>query len=100
MEKKMNSKHQFEDWIYEKLYEAIMQAIAQSNEVQVVLKDLESRGLTKKMAAINLILCLEELTKLTKDSHKKKHSTKNLNSFDVSDDFDEDRWLKQAKIIF
>ena len=59
MEKKMNSKHQFEDWIYEKLYEAIMQAIAQSKEVEDVLKSLESRGLTQKMAAFNLILCLE-----------------------------------------
>ena len=100
MEKKMNSKHEFEDWIYEKLYEAIMQAIAQSKEVEDVLKSLESRGLTQKMAAFNLILCLEELTKLTKDFPKKKHSSEDLNSFNISDNFDEARWLKQAKIIF
>ena len=94
----MNPKHQFEDWVYKKLYDAIMQAIAHSPEVRDVLKNLESRGLTRKMAAINLILCIDELAELTFSNLKKSDSTKNPDVWNASEDFDEARWLKQARI--
>ena len=94
----MNPKHQFEDWVYEKLYESIMKAISRSPEVRDVMKNLESRGLTRKMAAVNLILCMNELAELTRGPLEETGSAKNPDVWDSAENFDEARWMKQARI--
>ena len=95
----MNSKNQFDDWAYEKLYDAIMKAISKSTEVRKVLEELENCQLTHKTAAINLILCLDELLEMARysDLSKPKQYT---DSGGKSEDFDDVRWMKQAQIKF
>ena len=68
----MDSKNQFDDWVYEKLYDALMKAISHSPDVRKVLEELEHHQLTRKMAAINLILCLDELSNMMRSSEKPK----------------------------
>ena len=94
----MNLKHQSEDWVYEKLYKSIMKAISHSPEVQEIIEKLESHGLTKKMAAVNVIFSMDELAELARNPSKKESQTKNHEASDYSEDFDETRWMKQAKI--
>ena len=94
----MDPKHQLEDWIYEKFYKAVIKAITRSPEVRSIMEKIESRGLTRKMAAINLILCMDELAKLTSVPQEETSFSKNQDVLDNSEYFDEARWMKQARI--
>ena len=57
-----------QDWVYEKIYATLFQAISSSNEVKKVLVELQEKNLIQNMDVINLILSLDELSKLTGDS--------------------------------
>tara|TARA_B100000686_G_C16791580_1_gene979094 strand:- start:2392 stop:2679 length:288 start_codon:yes stop_codon:yes gene_type:complete len=93
----MNQEYQLEDWIYENFYKAVIRAITRSPEVRGIMEKIESRGLTRNMAAINLIICMDELAKLTHETQTEINSSKNQDTLDTSY-FDEARWMKQARI--
>ena len=95
----MDSNNQFDDWVYEKLYQALMKAISHSPEVRKVLEELDKFQLTQKMAAINLILCLDELSEMVRSSENSDLNQKS-DSDTKAEDFDEVRWMKQARIKF
>ena len=61
----MDSNYKNQDWIYEKIYETFFQAISSSNEVRIVLKELQEKNLIQNLNVINLILSLDEISKLT-----------------------------------
>lgn len=126
----MDPKDKSQGWVYEKLYEAIMNAIVSSDEVKQVLKDFQSKDLISDMAVLNLILSLEELSDLiasdsTPDNGMEsgKHGlrpppSENFRATDglaqpseldhsekepgepEQETFDQDTWLKKARIKF
>ena len=99
MEVSMVYENQFDDWIYEKLYGALIKAISKSSEVHEVLDELEKLQLKNKPAAINLILCLDELSEMIHSSNTPKEEQKS-SSEEKKEGFDETRWMKQARIKF
>lgn len=64
----MNSRDEDKDRIYEKLHEAAMRAIASSDEVKKVLRELDSNPPANNLAVFNLILSLEELATLSRSN--------------------------------
>ena len=54
----------FEDREFDLLNEAILKAIVSSPDVENVLQDFKSKDLINEMAVVNLILSLEELSRL------------------------------------
>ena len=94
----MDLKYEFEDSDYESLYQAIMKAISKSPEVRSLATSLASQDPTEDMATINLILCIDELAKLTGKSQKETCSTNNIDTWSTSKEFEELGWLKQARI--
>lgn len=68
----METNHTNQDWVYEKIYSTLFQAISSSNEVKTVLVELQEKNLIQNLDVINLILSLDELSQLTGDlsAHK------------------------------
>ena len=98
----MDIKEQFEDRIFEKLYESIMKAITESADVRRVLQNLKSLNITREMTTVNLILCIDELMQMAIEKQTKCASESEIGPNRLPDqvDFDEIRWLKQARIKF
>jgi hypothetical protein len=63
----METNYTTQDWVYEKVYSTLFQAISSSSEVKKVLMELQEKNLIQDMDVINLILSFDELSKLTED---------------------------------
>ena len=63
----MNTNYQNQDLVYEKIYSALFKAISSSDEVKTVLRELHEKKLIQNLDVINLILSLDELSKLKED---------------------------------
>lgn len=63
----MEINHANQDWVYEKIYSTLFQAISSSDEVKTVLAELQKKNLIQNLDVINLILSLDELSQLTGD---------------------------------
>ena len=63
----MEARCDTKDWVYEKIYSTLFQAISSSNEVKTVLGELQEKNLIQNLDVINLILSLDELSQLTGD---------------------------------
>ena len=63
----MEASNTNQDWVYEKIYSTLFQAISSSNEVKTVLGELQEKNLIQNLDVINLILSLDELSQLTGD---------------------------------
>ncbi len=63
----METNYSNQDWVYEKIYSTLFQAISSSEEVKTVLGELQEKNLIQNLDVINLILSLDELSKLTGD---------------------------------
>ncbi len=61
-----------QDKSYEQLNNAIMNAITSSSEVKKALLNFQEKNLIDKMAALNLILSLQEMESLMKAEHTPK----------------------------
>lgn len=61
-----------QDKNYERLSSAIMNAISSSGEVKKALLSFQEKNLIDKMAALNLILSLEEIESMMKAEHSPK----------------------------
>ncbi len=63
----METNHTNQDWVYEKIYSTLFQAISSSDEVKAVLGELHEKNLIQNLDVINLILSLDEISKLTEN---------------------------------
>ena len=63
----MEANYANQDWVYEKIYSTLFQAISSSDEVKTVLGELQEKNLIQNLDVINLILSLDELSQLTND---------------------------------
>jgi len=63
----METNYANQDWVYEKIYSTLFQAISSSDEVKTVLGELQEKNLIQDLDVINLILSLDELSQLTGD---------------------------------
>jgi hypothetical protein len=63
----MEARCDTKDWVYEKIYSTLFQAISSSDEVKTVLGELQKKNLIQNLDVINLILSLDELSQLTGD---------------------------------
>ena len=63
----MEARCDTKDWVYEKIYSTLFQAISSSDEVKTVLGELQEKNLIQNLDVINLILSLDELSQLTGD---------------------------------
>lgn len=63
----MNIAEKAADQGYEKLNAAIMKALSSSSEVKQILSDFQEKNLIDEIAAVNLVLSLEELEGLVLD---------------------------------
>ena len=66
----MDSLFESQDWLYKRLYDAVMEAVVSSESVKQILLDLQSKNMIDSMAVVNLILSLEELADL---AYSKSH---------------------------
>ena len=94
-----------DNYVYEKLYGAVMKSITSSQEVKKILQDLQAKGGMDKMAVMNVILSLEELSALMQpNSNLEKQKAPDLTSEELKlsykGDFDETQWLKKVGIRF
>ncbi len=60
----MNIAETTTDQGYEKLNAAILKALSSSDEVKQILTDFQEKNLIDEIAAVNLVLSLEELESL------------------------------------
>ena len=63
----MKITYETQDWVYEKIYSTLWEAISTSKEVKNVLVELKDKNLIQDMDVINLILSFDELNKITED---------------------------------
>ena len=63
----MEARCDTKDWVYEKIYSTLFQAISSSDEVKTVLGELQEKNLIQNLDVINLILSLDEISQMTED---------------------------------
>jgi|TARA_B110000438_G_C15670356_1_gene587916 hypothetical protein len=63
----MEATYSTQDWVYEKIYATLFEAISNSDEVKKVLGELQEKNLIQNIDVINLILSLDELSQLSGD---------------------------------
>ena len=101
----MHPHEESDNYVYEKLYEAIMKSITSSQEVKEILQNLKSEGRIDSMAVMNMILSLEELSglihsgSLPNDRESEGSSSKKLEE-SREEKFDDAQWLKKVGIRF
>ncbi|MEC7641303.1 MAG: hypothetical protein VYC17_04020 [Nitrospinota bacterium] len=101
----MNPHEESDNYVYEKLYEAIMGSITSSSEVKKILQNLQIEGRIDSMAVMNIILSLEELSGLiqsrfTHENGESAQPTRKDQGESIADNFDEAKWLKKVGIRF
>jgi hypothetical protein len=63
----MEARCDTKDWVYEKIYSTLFQAISSSDEVKTVLGELQEKNLIQNLDVINLILSLDEISQISED---------------------------------
>jgi hypothetical protein len=63
----METRCETKDWVYEKIYSTLFQAISSSDEVKTVIGELQEKNLIQNLDVINLILSLDEISQITED---------------------------------
>jgi hypothetical protein len=63
----MEANYTNQDWVYEKIYSTLLQAISSSDEVKTVLRELQEKNLIQNLDVINLILSLDEISQIAED---------------------------------
>ena len=101
----MNRYEELDNYVYEKLYDAIIKSITSSQKVKEILKDIQAEGKIHSMAVMNVILSLEELSDLIQpsstlnDYESKDYKSKELKE-SCKEDFDEVQWSKRLESSF